>query len=198
MPNCRWQEQVPEGSWLMEENAGRRLELRFAKAGILSGNISSADWQEGSWRRKLEPVTVNVKLNYRGIMMRQRGRGKMKASLYSSGSKAGEDGNLQRVWKSGIRVKDPKKSAQGRDKVQQQVERCRSELEESCIFVCFCWRKRRKQKMREAEVAQYFVLFLQGMWGRDKESIFRQSGDEEWRGAQGLLKNWKSVINLLG
>lgn len=29
------------------------------------------------------PVTVNVKLNYKGIMMRQRERGKMKASSYS-------------------------------------------------------------------------------------------------------------------
>lgn len=46
---------------------------------------------------ELQPVTVNIKLNYRGIMMRQKGRGKMKTSSYSSGSKAGEDGSLQRV-----------------------------------------------------------------------------------------------------
>lgn len=38
--------------------------------------------------------------------------------------------------------------------------------------------------MKEAELVQYFALVLRGMWGRDKESIFRQafesqSGDEE-------------------
>lgn len=81
--------------------------------------------------------------------------------------------------------------AQGRDKVHQKVEGCKTE---SSISVFLMEEKEEKQKMREADRVQCFALFLQGTWGRDKESIFRQaferhSGDEEWRGAQGLLKN---------
>lgn len=69
----------------------------------------------------------------------------------------------------------------GKDKVQQQVEESKRE---SSISVFLMEEKEEKQKMREAEMVQYFVLFLQGMWGRDKESIFRQvferqSADEE-------------------
>lgn len=30
---------------------------------------------------ELQPVTVNVKLNYKGIMMRQRGRGKIESKF---------------------------------------------------------------------------------------------------------------------
>lgn len=71
--------------------------------------------------------------------------------------------------------------AQGRDKVQQQVEGCRRE---SSISVFLMEEKEKKRKMREAEMVQYFALFLQGVWGRDKASVFRQvferqSGDKE-------------------
>lgn len=69
----------------------------------------------------------------------------------------------------------------GKDKVQQQAEESKTE---SSISVFLMEEKEEKQKMREAEMVQYFALFLQGMWGRDKESIFRQvferqSADEE-------------------
>lgn len=71
--------------------------------------------------------------------------------------------------------------ARGKDKVQQQAEESKTE---SSISVFLMEEKEEKQKMREAEMVQYFALFLQGMWGRDKESIFRQvferqSADEE-------------------
>lgn len=80
----------------MEENAGTRLELRFGKTGILSGIFPELIGRNAVGG-ELQPVTVNVKLNYRGIMMRQRRGGKMKTSSYSSRSKAGEDGSLQRL-----------------------------------------------------------------------------------------------------
>lgn len=77
---------------------------------------------------ELQPGTVNVKLNYRGIMVRQRGRGKMKFMFLREQGRGG--------WKAaeGVKVRDKgeHREAQivtqgGRDKVQQQVEGCKTE-----------------------------------------------------------------------
>lgn len=98
-------------------------------------------------------------------------------------------------WKpaEGVKVRDKGEHrqdqavAQGRDKVQQQVEGCRRE---SAISVFLMEEKEEKQKMREAEMVQCFALFLQGMgWGETKNQYIHSrhlKGSQEMKSEEEL------------
>lgn len=181
MPNCRWQEQIPEavGSWRKMQGEGwsrglvKRVSRDFIRKYFLSW-LTGRQLEDKTGGEQLQPVTVNVKLSYKGLMMRQRGRGKIKAGSYFWGSKAGEDGSLQRVWVSGIRVNTGRTKRWHRvgTKFSSRLEG----VEENHLFLCFWWRKRKKNI--EGEGSWAGSVFCPGPSenvGRDKESIFRQA-----------------------